>query len=286
VRRIRLNELVVPDGWETRADEATNIVRAAAQANRSTLINNRSAVWGALKTALAKISKNSCWYCETQWIRDDGAVDHFRPKNKVAEDANHPGYWWLAFKKENYRFCCKYCNEFRVGREGGADGGKAAQFPLLGGGVRATCEADDLIDERAALLDPIESGESSKIAFTRDGGVMPRKSEADDEEEYERARASIEAYNLPHNRLVTARAQICDQAHTHFQNIDANYSRFKRYRDEGQVEAQNIAFENLKKGMDLLDKMMQLGQPYSGAVKSILSQEDKTNRAWLEELLA
>ena len=37
---------------------------------------------------------------------------------------------------------------------------------------------------------------------------------------------------------------------------------------------------------DLLDRMMQSGQPYSAAVRSILSAEDTTERAWLEELLA
>jgi len=88
------------------------------------------------------------------------------------------------------------------------------------------------------------------------------------------------------NMVEGGTAQICDQAYTHMKNIDANYSRFRRCRDDGQVAAQNIAFDNFRKGMDLLDRMMQLGQPYSAAVRSILSAEDTTERAWLEELLA
>src|SRR5690606_29373654 len=93
-------------------------------AARSEAINKKSAVWGGAKEALEKLMHGKCWYCEANEVRHDRAVDHFRPKNEVKDHVtdkilDHPGYWWLAFEPDNFRYSCQYCNEIRKDTEGG-----------------------------------------------------------------------------------------------------------------------------------------------------------------------
>lgn len=52
-----------------------------------------------------------CAYCGRYLpSNDQGDVDHFRPKGKVAEDDAHGGYWWLAYAFSNYLMSCAVCN--------------------------------------------------------------------------------------------------------------------------------------------------------------------------------
>lgn len=55
-----------------------------------------------IKDSLKVLQHGKCCYCER--MRDTyGEIDveHFRPKAGIAEEENHPGYWWLAYKWEN-----------------------------------------------------------------------------------------------------------------------------------------------------------------------------------------
>lgn len=80
--------------------------------------------------------------------------------------------------------------------------------------------------------------------------------------------------------------RICDHAFTLLTSIDANYSRRRRHRAQGDVVAENTARLNIQTSTDSLDRLMQSGEPYSAAVRSILSAEDTEERPWLEGLLA
>ena len=100
------------------------------------------------------LSDDKCWYCESKQIRLDRHVDHYRPKNSVAECADHPGYWWLAFRSYNYRYSCTYCNSRRVDQRSGQAGGKADHFPLRDESRRAFSPDDPIDDEQPTLLDP------------------------------------------------------------------------------------------------------------------------------------
>lgn len=100
--------------------------------------------WGKTKTALQKYQNGKCCFCERR--RDANAesdVEHFRPKLKVT-DADHPGYWWLAYEWSNLLFSCKACNsEF-----------KQSHFPLVNETSRARTKDDDLSMERPVLINP------------------------------------------------------------------------------------------------------------------------------------
>jgi hypothetical protein len=140
-------------------------------------------------------------------VRDDFAVDHFRPKAAAKSD-NHEGYWWLAFDYRNFRFSCLYCNEVRVDRETDESGGKGSTFPLLKGGRRACNPDDDLADERHALLDPIDPHDAELIGFTDDGSAVPEADRDLEVDEHERAEISIALYHLNHGRLLKRRAEL------------------------------------------------------------------------------
>ena len=52
-----------------------------------------------------------CAFCGCDLPRNDrGDVEHFRPKGRVEDDANHGGYWWLAYDLNNYLLSCSKCN--------------------------------------------------------------------------------------------------------------------------------------------------------------------------------
>ena len=104
MRYIDLKEIrkFLPPDWETRANTSLAIVRAAGPEERHSEINKRSSLWTELKSALSELSNGKCWYCKSKEDRSDKSVDHFRPKNAVAENPAHEGYWWLAFQWQNY----------------------------------------------------------------------------------------------------------------------------------------------------------------------------------------
>ena len=103
---------------------------------RAKAINAKSNVWAEAKKAFQNIIGCKCWYCEMEATRFDQPVDHFRPKNSVAEcDGKHDGYWWLAFDWKNYRLACTFCNSLR--RSEDTVGGKQDRFPLIDPSKRA-----------------------------------------------------------------------------------------------------------------------------------------------------
>src|ERR1043166_3748097 len=51
------------------------------------------------RAALEELFHHKCAYCETQATAGfDWDVEHFRPKGRVLERADHPGYYWLAYE--------------------------------------------------------------------------------------------------------------------------------------------------------------------------------------------
>ena len=65
----------LPDGWEDRAEAATQDLM-----NGNIVADDRSTIWKELKESLELLSNGRCWYCETNIPRTDNAVDHYRPK--------------------------------------------------------------------------------------------------------------------------------------------------------------------------------------------------------------
>lgn len=171
---------------------------------RKEIISNNSALWSELKDILSKQSNHKCWYCESLELRSDKSVDHFRPKNRVAEAKAHSGYWWLAFDWRNYRFSCTYCNSRRIFSD--TNGGKHDHFPLFEPPYRALLPGQES-HEIVVLLDPCNCNDVRKIAYTIEGTPVPASSNVESRD-FERAQKSIHLYHLDHTHTCRARKQI------------------------------------------------------------------------------
>jgi hypothetical protein len=86
-------------------------------------------------------------------------VDHYRPKGRIKQDlgANpEGGYWWLAFKWENYRICGQLLNVK-----------KGDLFPIVEGTRCTAADPVSLALEAPVLIDP-RSEQTRLISYEKD----------------------------------------------------------------------------------------------------------------------
>ena len=162
-----------------------------------------------VRKALERLFHDKCAYCELTKV-EGWEVDHFRPKGRVAEREDHPGYYWLTYVWENLYPSCQHCNQRRKDRPRWADqaglpaGGKADQFPLLDESSRAMRPKDDIHAESRLLLDPCFDDPEEYLAYDPTGQVFslndPDGSNASDV-----ASKTIEIFHLQRRRLKGAR---------------------------------------------------------------------------------
>lgn len=203
MRYINIAEIKLPDGWEIRAQSAlSELVSAPDAEERKKIIKRRASLWSELKQALDELSQGKCWYCESEQQRSDNAVDHFRPKGKVAECDDHGGYWWLAFDWQNYRLSCTFCNSSRIDTQKGDTGGKQDHFPIIDEDCRAKLNTDDLSREVPYLLDPTNPDDPTLLWYDySEGRAVPKYAVDDDDEKFNRADISIRLYHLNHTKI-------------------------------------------------------------------------------------
>lgn len=225
MRAIELTKvgLTIPGAWQDKANDKTTTLQeqhdqitlqygADEKAWKKALtdaVNGMEEIWQdrVLKQALMDFSFGKCWYCEARVAqRADNAIDHFRPKNRVAEDKTHPGYWWLACNWRNYRFACTFCNSAR--RTLDSAGGKQDHFPLWDEKKRVRIPNQPLIGELPKLLDPTVPADTQYLAFDRTGRPVPRCSKEQNMYQYERATESIRRYHLDRSELNKNRREI------------------------------------------------------------------------------
>ena len=199
----------MPEGWTDRANAAKQKIELVSSTeSRKKTIADQSVVWGTLKNALADLSKtdlfnSKCWYCEITQERSDNAVDHFRPKNRVADtDPVHEGYWWLAFEASNFRYSCTFCNSQRKNPKTDETEGKGDKFPLLSESLRAKSPGEEE-NESPVLLDPCKAQDPILLDF-RDNGEPCAKYPTHSIKKL-RAEVSIKLYHLDHPGIVERR---------------------------------------------------------------------------------
>jgi 5-methylcytosine-specific restriction endonuclease McrA len=204
---------VLPQRFEDDAQEAHDGVAAIAGNERSAAIDKKSNIWRDLKDDLADLRSRKCWYCESIQDRSDNAVDHYRPKNRVAESPEHGGYWWLAFCWKNYRYTCTFCNSRRVDQDGGTAGGKHDHFPLWDEAKRCQSKDGNLDDEQPMLLDPCQEDDPDHLWFNEDGSPAANPTICGEPGTCasERVVQSISLYHLDHVDLTERRAALCKQ---------------------------------------------------------------------------
>jgi hypothetical protein len=134
-----------------------------------------------VKSALSQLAGGNCAYCESK-IGAVGAreVEHYRPKGGVCNDADHPGYWWLACCWDNLLPTCRDCNKSLrqhiveadmtkdevlalLSKRPAVSFGKANQFDVQG--PRATGENCDLEVEDPLLIDPCRRDPTNDLTW-------------------------------------------------------------------------------------------------------------------------
>lgn len=276
MRYIDINKIKIPDGWEKRAEEALREIENLPEQERKEAIYKKEKLWQELKKSLAELSHRKCWYCETKENRSDNHVDHFRPKNNV-KDTNHPGYWWLAFSWENYRYSCTFCNSRRKDTESGTVGGKGDHFPLLDESKRCCNKSDNLNKEKPLLLDPVKPRDPGLIWFDQDGKAVPKYTEADNEIAFKRAEKSIELYHLNYCRLKETRIELYRRIKELINQGDESFNNSDRTGTSGDVTLDKIFGE--------LIKYISEESEYTAAAKTFLLGYRDKDRDWIDMVI-
>ncbi len=203
----------VKESWLTAADEALNQLKGKkTQEERSKYIakffQDNAALWTELKQCLAQPTPAKCWYSEVQRALPDLEIDHFRPKNAVS-GIKHEGYWWLAFKWDNFRVSSSVANKRRRDDRAGTIAGKGTHFPLVDEKMRVPDKGEASIrGEKPLLLDPFEATDVILLDYAIEAGkVVERYNEGKNPIKYLRAKKSIELYHLNEGTLITQRAE-------------------------------------------------------------------------------
>jgi uncharacterized protein (TIGR02646 family) len=300
MRWVDIDQLEFPDGWQQRSDQALNELRAEinnaeleaqrtgenVQAARKKAISdgldksNRKKIWRDLAPNLGKLQNGKCWYSESKNSGSDKDIDHFRPKNRVDEDPEHDGYWWLAFDWRNYRYSCQWGNQRRNDTANNTDGGKWDHFPICPSSYRAQNEGDNLDLEEAELLDPADPEDWKLLTFLPNGQAAPAKPQGT--REHERAKTSIQFYHLHHIDFVRDRRNLATEIRILIEEMETTHLKIT------EPDMRKLYKSQQKRLLRLIDSK----SDYSAAALAYARAEiykielnHQVKRPWLENIL-
>lgn len=281
MRYVDVSSLSLPDGWDESALAATKAV-LRGQAT----IAEYEDIWRDLKTRLAKVLFDKCWFCETPITRSDNAVDHFRPKGKVSDAARaHVGYRWLAFSYINFRYACTFCNSRRIDVEGGTQGGKADRFPLVNEPARVYEVNVETLNfsqirktvrgEKPAILDPCDVLDWSLLGCKRENG-QPCAA-IDDAGAKSRVATSIDVYHLNHEPT-------CKQRHrTALQLLQLVADAKDKYDAIAPGDA--VLEDDFADALERVVRMIKRDAPYSGEMIYLLKGQRDSGQPWIQHII-
>lgn len=285
IKRLEEQENWPPKKWQDRVSKAEEELRNLPEdKTRSDIFKRYNDIWSDLKEDFRQLSYGKCWYCEVHTDGMRGDMDHHRPKGKVTENPDHPGYWWLAFKWRNFRFSCERCNSQGTDPVTKIVGGKQNYFPLVGGNesrrIWDECDYEDLLKEDPLLLDPTEPDDPQLLTFQPDGRPGPA---SNDEEsvDYLRAKKSIEVYHLYHSVSSRRRRKI-------YYRVRDLVEKYQTYQSLLKNDRGNLAARvGMKQVLTNLREMIEPEAEYSSAAKAYLDMHSKNEPewAWVNRLL-
>jgi hypothetical protein len=211
------NDQLPPADWLAEAEAAcAELADANTEAERDAIIEAKQRLWRdeRVRDWLLGLFHNKCWYSEAQEAVSAYHVDHYRPKGRVTDVGRvnpEPGYWWLAFRWQNYRICGQLINVK-----------KNDVFPLVSGHRATPDVAVSLRLEAPALLDPT-TDDARLISFEMDeDGCRAVPSGGADEEDRGRVLTTIEVIGLNRlDRLNSKRADVWEECREKLASYDA-----------------------------------------------------------------
>ena len=275
---INFAELKLSEAWEKDAEEAQWMTRCTCPTTRNMMVDAHSNIWrdARIKNALKKLSNGKCWYCESKDLRADKEVEHFRPKNEVKErKGEHKGYWWLAFNYKNYKYSCTFCNQIRVNKETKESFGKGTFFPIFNEDGRAMTYGDDHSSEDVCLLDPTLRSDTMLLSFNDDGSATPRHTKDKRKRLYERARISINLYNLNHPDIKEARLAVAEV-------IEGLIDDGEKYFDKMAL-GEDTAMYAFERTSEMIAKLIHSKTQFAGFARAIL--KGHKDKEWVEDLI-
>lgn len=172
-----------PDGFERRAQRAAKKIDAIINSGRHPKSSEFPVRWKDYKPVFEKAQHGKCGYCEHDVkVGYSGDVEHYAPKSGIEcivgteternkADArkttptppSEPGYWWLAYKWDNYLFACAECNSVH----------KRCIFPVANGIEKTTGYPNPSIAYEPLLLNPFEDGlkPAQHLDFSTSGAI-------------------------------------------------------------------------------------------------------------------
>ena len=262
---------------------AANIAAAAVSAEtdpeaRRKLIKKSRDHWVDFRKLLEQSDVGAkCWYTEACNPGTDDDVDHYRPKNKLAERPDdHPGYWWEALNWENFRLSCHRANRLRISEKEGETLGKGEHFPIADEQYR-WMEPGEACCESPLLLDPTDPEDPQLLTFLPNGrsGLAP-VFDADEsaKERYEQSRRYL---HLDWERFVEDRSTLFAEVTRLVESGDES----DRLMGEGGDELRERA--RLKKAAQGLIRLTKPDREYSAAaIAYIRIYQD---REWIKAIV-
>jgi uncharacterized protein (TIGR02646 family) len=243
---------------------AQALVAASDPAHRSEVIEASRQRWVAFRSEFQRIFGNKCWYVECKNPGTDDDIDHFRPKGRIAEAPDHPGYWWQALNWRNFRLSCHRANRLRGNPESGETHGKGDHFPLLMEQNRCIDPANDLAQECPTLLDPTDPADPPLLTFDIDGRVAISPNYEHDESAVRRVEDSRVYLHLDWPQFKEDRQTLYRLVLTRVTDGDNAHARFL----QGEVGAR----ENLKTVARDLLRLTRDNEPYSRAAQAYIAR--------------
>ncbi len=262
--------------WQERASKAEDELKNLPEGKtRADIFKKYGDIWSDLKEDFRKLGHGKCWYCEVTTDGMRGDMDHHRPKGRVTENPDHPGYWWLAFNWRNFRFSCERCNSLNTDPDTQIVGGKQNHFPLISNDesrrIHDECDYEDLVAEYSLLLDPTEPDDPQLLTFQPDGRPQPATT---DEEAIERVEISIKIYHLYHSESNRNRRTIYNRVRTLVR-------RYQKHQAMLKLDRNNLAARaGAKQAMVDLRGMVAEKAPYSSAARAYLDMHKQNGPEW------
>ncbi|MES2659167.1 MAG: hypothetical protein V4689_11165 [Verrucomicrobiota bacterium] len=180
-----------------------------SEIERRDFIKKKSHIWRAFGRYLSKMSYGKCWYSESPDPQSFFDVDHYRPKleaKRSETEVDSPGYEWLAFSWDNFRYAANCSNRVSTNDDTGVVEGKGSWFPLLDGSPKAEWANRCCGDEKPCLLDPVIQSDVKLIEVAADGRIEASRFAIGSSKH--RVTRSCELYGLNLPRIKEARLRL------------------------------------------------------------------------------
>ncbi|GIA13690.1 hypothetical protein VCSRO179_0074 [Vibrio cholerae] len=286
---INLNKISgdLSDEWLQDANNKTQNLVNKTPEERKSYINDNGGCWSKVREFYWRHGGKKCWYSEEILSYNEAQLEHFRPKNKVANE-NHNGYWWLAFDWRNYRIASSIVNVRKTDIRNGYVQGKGTYFPLVSGSrandYRPT-NRDPLSigDESALLLDPTVFRDTTLLQYKIVNGYFDGKIHGNPENyltdnDKDRAEKSIGFYQLNDGKFIDKR----NERYTFFIDACEELEELESIRAENGV----LSEKQLKKWVrysQRISNMIASDAEFSSLCRATL--ESFGNLGWNHQLL-